>query len=227
VYHYSNGNKYEGQWEHGKRHGRGTLWMATPKGPEKYKRVYTGDWYQDKKTGRGTYFYDSDDRYDGFWLNNLPHGEGRMIYGTGDIYEGQWINGKREGYGTYTKANGDHFEGSWIADKKEGQGSYFYSSKNKIYIGEWVEDIPKCGVYSEVVDEEAYTGPKRKYFTDPYELPSVPTLELADPNSVLNEAIEDVRRQRIEWEDISVREDEFGLEDEDDEEYDERSEFST
>ena len=38
------------------------------------------------------------------------------------------------------RRNGDHFEGKWVNDKREGQGSYFYSSKNKVFVGEWVND---------------------------------------------------------------------------------------
>ena len=52
------------------------------------------------------------------------------------------------------RRNGDHFEGHWVNDKREGKGSYFYSSKNKIFVGEWVDDMPKAGVYSEVDDPD-------------------------------------------------------------------------
>lgn len=54
-----------------------------------------------------------------------------------------------------TKRNGDHFEGHWVNDKREGQGSYFFQSKNQVFVGEWVDDMPKTGVYSEV--EDPYT----------------------------------------------------------------------
>ena len=73
-----------------------------------------------------------------------------MIYQNGNIYEGQWHEGKRNGYGVLTKS--------------EGQGSYFYSDKNKLFVGEWVDDQPKTGVYTEVEDEDADNGPKRPYF---------------------------------------------------------------
>lgn len=123
----------------------------------------------DKRTGRGTMFFKNDDRYDGYWLNDLPHGEGRMIYANGDIYEGMWSFGKKSGYGKMTRfvssayknlktlqsrRNGDHFEGHWVNDKREGKGSYFFSAKNKVFVGEWVDDMPKAGVYSEVDDPD-------------------------------------------------------------------------
>lgn len=37
-------------------------------------------------------------------------------------------------------------------DMREGQGSYFFAERNKIFVGEWVADNPKAGVYSEVED---------------------------------------------------------------------------
>ena len=89
-----------------------------------------------------------------------------MIYSNENIYEGQWHEGKRNGYGVLTKRNGDHFEGHWVDDFREGQGSYFYHDKNKLFVGEWVKDQPKTGVYTEVDDEEADRGPKQPYFQD-------------------------------------------------------------
>jgi hypothetical protein len=37
--------------------------------------------------------------------------------------------------------------GFWRDDKKEGSGSYFWVSTGKVLVGEWVDDIPKSGVY--------------------------------------------------------------------------------
>lgn len=76
-----------------------------------------------------------------------------MIFKNGDVYVGQWFEGRRNGYGVLTKRIGDHFEGSWVNDLREGQGSYFYAESNKLFVGEYVDDMPKCGIYSEVVDE--------------------------------------------------------------------------
>ena len=95
-----------------------------------------------------------------------------------------------------TKRNGDHFEGHWVNDKREGQGSYFYSDKNKLFVGEWVDDQPKTGVYTEVEDEDAEKGPKRPYFQDPYVLPPIPELKLADPTRLLEKAMERTKRVR-------------------------------
>lgn len=193
---YKNQNKYEGLWAANKRHGQGTYWRNEG---GKLRREYTGDWFEDKKHGRGTFFYKNGDRYDGFWVCGKPQGEGRIIYANGDIYEGQWHDGKRNGYGVLTKRNGDHFEGHWVNNMREGQGSYYFSEKNKLFVGEWVEDQPKCGVYTEVEDEDAIPRPKKPFFLDEYVLPPIPSVKLADPTGILERAMEKTKRERAKY----------------------------
>lgn len=41
---YKNGDKYGGEWQGGKRHGNGTLWVLQG---GKYKVRYSGDWQHD------------------------------------------------------------------------------------------------------------------------------------------------------------------------------------
>lgn len=40
-------------------------------------------------------------------------------------------------------------------DNREGQGSYFYAQKNKLFVGEYVDDMPKVGIYTEVKEPDA------------------------------------------------------------------------
>jgi len=197
---YQNGDKYEGMWKGDKRHGQGTYWrLEKESGGGKLRREYTGDWFEDRKHGRGTLFYKSGDRYDGFWVNGMPQGEGRMIYENENIYEGQWHEGKRNGYGVLTKRNGDHFEGQWVNDMREGQGSYYYHDKNKLFVGEWVLDQPKTGVYTEVEDDEAEKYAQQPYFSDPYVLPTISELKLSNPTSILEKAMERTKRERARF----------------------------
>jgi hypothetical protein len=191
---FENGDKYEGSWEHNLMNGQGTLWVLDEK--KNLRRRYTGDWVNDKKEGRGTMFFNNEDRYDGFWKDNLQFGEGRMIYKNGDVYVGHWDNGKRSGYGVLTKRNGDHFEGNWVNDMREGQGSYFFALKNKLFVGEYVEDLPKCGIYTEVSDPaEAKKGPD--YLRDFDDIPPLPELQLRDPIQVLQASLSKTRGKRI------------------------------
>lgn len=193
---YKNGDKYEGGWREGLREGQGTLWV--PDAKKNLRRRYTGDWVKDKKQGRGTMFFSNEDRYDGFWMNNRPSGEGRMIYKNGDVYVGNWDDGKRSGYGVLTKRNGNHFEGNWVNDMREGQGSYFYAQKNKLFVGEFAEDIPKAGIYTEVQDENELLMPsKSDKLRDFDDIPPIPVLGLVDPKGVLDKAFKITRARRI------------------------------
>ena len=160
------------------------------------RREYTGDWINDTKFGRGTMFFKNGDRYDGMWLNDSPHGEGRMIYANGDVYEGFFHLSKRCGYGVLTKRNGDHFEGQWVNDKREGQGSYYFMEKNQVYVGEWVDDIPKAGVFSEVDDNENPVPQRENDFTEPYIPQPFPSIKLKNPTEVLNDAMMTVKKDR-------------------------------
>lgn len=42
--------------------------------------------------------------------------------------------------------DGNRYEGHWSEDKKEGPGRYYYFTTNKLYEGEWLNDVAKCGV---------------------------------------------------------------------------------
>lgn len=123
-----------------------------------------------------------------------------MIYQNGDVYVGQWFEGKRNGYGVLTKRNGNHFEGSWVQDLREGQGSYFYQESNKLFVGEYVNDMPKCGIYSQVIDdqtpeqEQLEKELKMPEFDD---IPPIPKLQLKNPIGVLQTALNKVRSDRM------------------------------
>lgn len=209
---YPNGDKYEVRrltvvGHLGKQHALrqwnllGALqWKVKVWCESRLRREYTGEWMNDKREGRGAFFYKNGDRYDGLWANDLSQGEGRMIYANGDIFEGQWHEGKRNGYGSLTKRNGDHYEGQWVNDKREGQGSYYYKEKAKMFVGEWVNDMPKAGVYTQVEDEELQSKiPEKKHFTDPYFQPDIPVLRLKNAAAVLETAMENVKRERASY----------------------------
>lgn len=59
---------YSGEWQHGKRHGRGklTTWSS----------AYNGEWRNGRRHGRGRQIYPSGNVYDGEWRYDLKHGNG-------------------------------------------------------------------------------------------------------------------------------------------------------
>jgi hypothetical protein len=65
---------------------------------------YDGDWENGKPHGRGTMVYKQDDKrnrvkYEGQWKNGLRHGKGKLTWKSGETYDGDWKDDKREGWG--------------------------------------------------------------------------------------------------------------------------------
>lgn len=186
---YDNKDKYEGYWENDLRNGKGTYWLCI--GKNKYRKLYTGDWKNNQKEGHGIYFYKDGSCYDGEWKNSKRDGKGLMIYANEDIYEGSWKEDKKHGHGILEKVNGDKYYGYWNCDLKEGQGYYWYSKTGKVYLGEWHEDCPRCGIFTDVNDDKLKIDINK--IPDPKDIPSpIPGLSLNNPEEVLEESINNV-----------------------------------
>ncbi|CAE7733805.1 morn3 [Symbiodinium sp. KB8] len=177
--------KYEGMWAHGVKEGEGTQWVK--RGGD-LKKQYFGGWMGGKRHGRGTFFYPNGDKYEGMWEEGLRAGEGVMYYANGDVYHGDWVAGQRSGVGVLTLANGDSFEGGWHKDLKHGPGRFIYLSKGRMYEGEWVLDVAKCGVLGPLPTDGGGQG------SDPtLRVEELPELGLAAPHQVVASAIEAAR----------------------------------
>ena len=186
---YDNKDKYEGYWENDLRNGKGTYWLCI--GKNKYRKLYTGDWKNNQKEGHGIYFYKDGSCYDGEWKNSKRDGKGLMIYANEDIYQGSWKEDKKHGHGILEKSNGDKYYGYWNSDMKEGQGYYWYSKTGKVYLGEWHEDCPRCGIFTDVNDDKLPIDINK--ITDPKEIQAqIPELSLKNPEGVLEESINSV-----------------------------------
>ena len=184
---FANGRKYEGQWLKGKMHGVGTMWVK--KGARTFRKRYQGDFANNKFHGVGKMFYDSGDKYEGNFENHRRHGRGVCEYANGDVYEGEWRNDKRHGHGLLLLKNGDRFDGNFSDDKKSGTGVYYYYSTRKMYEGEWLAGVPKCGEYKSL---PAHFNDQAK----PQKALKLPTLTLKDPGAVLQTAKHLVRETR-------------------------------
>ena len=114
-----------------------------------------------------------------------------MIYANGDIYEGYWSSDLKNGYGVLEKKNQDKYYGYWNKGLKEGQGYYYYSSTGKIYLGEWHEDVPRCGIFTDV-DDENIKKEYKKHFLEMDPPPLIPVLNLNNPNHILEESISNI-----------------------------------
>lgn len=84
---HSNGDKYEGEFSEGKKHGKGLLHI-TALGIMNYadEAKYEGNWVNDEKNGQG--------------ILCLIRTLGVMTYSNGDKYDGEWKDNKKEGDGS-------------------------------------------------------------------------------------------------------------------------------
>ena len=192
----SDGERYVGEWKEGQRHGTGTLWRRQKDGS--LKKIYSGAWQGGLKSGRGLQNFEAADGkttdvYVGEWHMGQRAGVGICNYADGGVYEGEWLHDKRHGFGVYDYKNGDHFEGLWVDDLKEGKGVHFYyhgekKAHTKRYDGEWVDDVPKCGSYTEMPPD-----PMVPMTNDP---DPIPGNELVDAEGVLAQRLAEIRTQR-------------------------------
>jgi len=149
--------RYDGEWLHGKRHGKGTLnWSngAVYQGTWKNDMLhgmgifhlpsglcYEGEFSENKFQGLGVLLWKNGKKYEGSWLANRHHGFGCLTYPPDDhrnrvYYKGEWKSGKRHGYGTMLWNNGAKYAGQWVRGKRQGLGRHVFPSQ-QIYIGNW------------------------------------------------------------------------------------------
>jgi hypothetical protein len=183
----ADGQKYEGEWLNDRRHGNGTLWIKRNK---KYVKQYVGYWYEGRKCGFGTFHYDNGEVYKGEWSDNMRHGAGTLEYENGNVYIGDWAKDSQQGLGTMNYKNGNIYEGMWMEGKKEGPGKYFFSATSKIYVGEWVDDQPRCGEYRDPQLGESQRLGKVDIRKEFFQLP---VSGLENPRAVLDLATTEVR----------------------------------
>lgn len=84
------GNRYDGEFQNGKRSGCGTYSFVTG-------RRYVGQFQNDQFQGQGLWLLDNGDRYVGGFQENRCHGEGTYLFADGRIQRGRWRNGNLEG----------------------------------------------------------------------------------------------------------------------------------
>jgi hypothetical protein len=121
--------KYEGEYLHGKREGKGKY---------KYNNgdIYEGDYKNDLKEGKGEYKYNNGDIYIGEYKNGLFDGKGKYEYADGDIYEGDYKEDLRDGEGIYIYNNWNKYEGQWLKGLKHGKGTFSYEDGSK-FVGNY------------------------------------------------------------------------------------------
>ncbi|KAJ4462138.1 putative radial spoke head 1 [Paratrimastix pyriformis] len=148
--------KYEGPRDERKeRHGMGKNTFPN-------KDVYIGEYEHGKRQGKGKYFYKADPnkiaKYDGEWVDFKKCGEGVMHFPDGSMYKGHFQDGKRHGHGVYTYPNGDTFEGEFFNGMKHGSGRYEYKQSHCVVEGVWVQNNIVRGVLRHPDGVTSYRG---------------------------------------------------------------------
>lgn len=121
--------RYVGEMQGGKLHGRGTLFYDNGD-------RYEGGYADGKRAGRGTYTHANGDRYEGEFTDDKRTGHGTFTYHNGSRYEGDFVNGKFEGRGTFIFANGDRYEGDFKGGMPNGDGTLKKSTGDMV-TGNW------------------------------------------------------------------------------------------
>ena len=144
---------YEGEWRHGREHGRGVLLAKDrtvlydgeftdgrlhgrgicylPNGA-----TYRGDFRENARHGRGEYRSPRGGFYVGDWKDNKRHGRGRFELPDGSVYDGEWVRDARHGKGTLDLPEGTSYRGTWVEDRFEGRGECI-SPDGSVYEGTW------------------------------------------------------------------------------------------
>ena len=114
-----NGERYVGEWKHGKPHGKGTgvhlqknnISMFFCYDSKEIRWKYTGQWKEGVPNGApdpdGAISDNEELRYDGEWLDGYPHGFGFASNYT-HTYEGCWKNGLLHGTNANMLINGKY-----------------------------------------------------------------------------------------------------------------------
>lgn len=147
-----NGEKYDGEFKHGKKHGRG-------RGKAANGDVYDGKYQCDYYHGRGVCVYANGDVYDGQWVRGKWHGDGGLRRKDGSIYTGEWSSGFYHGFGKLQfGAGGKHgsYAGDFRFGLRHGKGVRVFGD-GKRYEGDWKEDTMD-GVGVLECDEFKYVG---------------------------------------------------------------------
>lgn len=108
----TDGDRYFGEWKHGKFNGKGTYTSAAN------EDKYIGEFKDGKRSWHGTFLAGNGDRYVGEFKDDMFNGQGTYKYRDGDRYVGEFKDDKFNGKGTFFAANGSIISsGKWVDDK--------------------------------------------------------------------------------------------------------------
>ena len=153
VFHYTNGDNYNGEWKGGVRHGVGIMTYITGD-------VYEGEWFNDQRHGFGVLDLVKGDHFEGMWVEDKKEGEGVHFYFNKEKathtrrYDAEWPR-THHAYHAHTlrthrvyHAHTLHMPSTCPAYAYTHHAHTMHAPSR--YDGEWVDNVPKCGFYSEM-----------------------------------------------------------------------------
>ncbi|MEL6902095.1 MAG: pentapeptide repeat-containing protein [Cyanobacteria bacterium J06606_4] len=87
---YPTGNRYDGDYESGRRNGCGTFTYSNG-------RRYVGQFVADQFNGQGTWILENGERYIGEFKDNQCDGQGIFVFANGSVESGTWQQGQLVG----------------------------------------------------------------------------------------------------------------------------------
>eukprot|EP01053_Blabericola_migrator_P010214 Blabericola_migrator_1__10213@NODE_570_length_7533_cov_212_053308_g425_i0_p3_GENE_NODE_570_length_7533_cov_212_053308_g425_i0NODE_570_length_7533_cov_212_053308_g425_i0_p3_ORF_typecomplete_len374_score49_30MORN/PF02493_20/0_0024MORN/PF02493_20/0_00011MORN/PF02493_20/0_00014MORN/PF02493_20/0_0017MORN/PF02493_20/0_00047MORN/PF02493_20/6_1e06MORN/PF02493_20/0_053MORN/PF02493_20/1_2e04Tudor_2/PF18104_1/3_7e02Tudor_2/PF18104_1/9_7e02Tudor_2/PF18104_1/0_92Tudor_2/PF18104_1/4_6e02Tudor_2/PF18104_1/6_5e len=123
------GDRYEGVWKRGKRHGGGRCIKQDGS-------WYHGDWENDMKHGYGEECWPNGCKYEGNYRRDLKTGQGKFEWSDGSYYKGDFKNDVAHGFGEHLWSNGLKYVGDWVESRMEGWGRMEWPS-GCVYDGEF------------------------------------------------------------------------------------------
>ena len=125
---YVDGERYDGEWEHGKRCGYGVSYFADG------NIQYDGEWKDDFYSGNGVLVNGDAMNQGSFNYRNFDTLDSQWIK-----YEGEFLAGKMHGIGTLTFFNNERYHGKFKYDRIHGVG-VFNARNGETVSGEWEDN---------------------------------------------------------------------------------------
>ncbi len=127
----ANGYRYEGEYRDDKKHGQGA---ESWEDGSRYKGAYNDG----KQQGQGVYSWPDGSRYVGGYLDGKRHGQGFVTWANGGSYDGNYERGAHHGKGIEIWSNGDRYEGNYFKGRQHGHGTLIWASGD-LYTGPFAQ----------------------------------------------------------------------------------------
>jgi hypothetical protein len=129
---YTNGARYEGEFEGSLPHGSGVMTFASG-------TIHEGEFFAGQLQGRGRQIAASGVViYEGSFLEGKRNGRGIERFEDGSSYEGDFQDGQPHGKGKQSHPRGDYQDGEWKRGKLDGSCVSFQAASKNLYEGECV-----------------------------------------------------------------------------------------